>query len=326
MTDEPPVPDDDEEPAAVAAPSRVRAVLRTIWTVGARTVVSAWRQDPFSKAAAAAFWLTLSLPPLLLGLLGCVGYLGDVLGSPLVEQLRTRLLTLSDTVFTHQVQADLIAPTVTDTLTHGRGEVASVGFVLSLWAGSSGISSLVDAITAAHHQQAVRNVVWQRVFALLLYLGGLVVAVVALPVLALGPDLVGDLIPQQWQHETARLISWFWYVVAALVLVAALTTLYMLAPPRKLPWRRGLPGAVAGVLLFVGAVVGIRIYLSWIGSTGYTYGALAAPIGFLLVAFVVGLAVVLGAHLNVVVQQLWPARPARWWRRLRLLPRRIRIH
>jgi membrane protein len=39
-----------------------------------------------------------------------------------------------------------------------------------------------------------------------------------------------------------------------------------------------------------------------------TYGALAPPIVFLLAAFFIGLAIVLGPHFNVVIQSLWPAR------------------
>jgi len=51
---------------------------------------------------------------------------------------------------------------------------------------------------------------------------------------------------------------------------------------------------------------GLRLYLSWITSTGYTYGALAAPIAFLLGTFFIGMAIILGAHLNASIQSLWP--------------------
>ncbi len=81
----------------------------------------------------------------------------------------------------------IIAPTVDDILTTGKGEIVSVGFVISLWAGSSAMASLVDAITAAYDQHAVRNEVWQRIFALLLYRWRLVVIGVVLPLTRIGP-------------------------------------------------------------------------------------------------------------------------------------------
>ncbi|HEY0807764.1 MAG TPA: YihY/virulence factor BrkB family protein, partial [Pseudonocardiaceae bacterium] len=66
----------------------------------------------------------------------------------------------------------------------------------------------------------------------------------------------------------------------------------------------------------------IRIYLIWIGRTGYTYGALAAPIAFLLFTFFIGLAIVIGAHFNSAIQEMWPARMTprqrRRWRRLEM--------
>ena len=35
-----------------------------------------------------------------------------------------------------------------------------------------------------------------------------------------------------------------YYPVLIVLLLLGLTTLYHLAPPRRLPWRRGVPGAV----------------------------------------------------------------------------------
>jgi membrane protein len=62
---------------------------------------------------------------------------------------------------------------------------------------------------------------------------------------------------------------------------------------------------LAAVVFLVGAA-GLRAYLDWLTGTGYTYGALAAPIAFLLATFFIGLAIVLGAHFNAQIQALWP--------------------
>ena len=55
---------------------------------------------------------------------------------------------------------------------------------------------------------------------------------------------------------------------------------------------------------------------AWITSTGYTYGALATPIAFLLFAFFLGFAIMIGAELNAAIQEEWPA-PDTHARRLR---------
>ena len=51
------------------------------------------------------------------------------------------------------------------------------------------------------------------------------------------------------------------------------------------------------------ATVGLRIYLSYITRTGYTYGALATPIAFLLFAFFLGFAIMIGAELNAAIDE-----------------------
>ena len=59
--------------------------------------------------------------------------------------------------------------------------------------------------------------------------------------------------------------------------------------------------------MFLIATLGLRVYLTWITATGYTYGALATPIAFLLFAFFLGFAIMIGAELNAAIQEEWPA-------------------
>ncbi|TVT50406.1 YihY/virulence factor BrkB family protein [Amycolatopsis rhizosphaerae] len=288
----------------------------------ARTLDKAWDGNIFSEAAEAAFWQTLSLPPLLLGLLGSLGFMGDWFGPGFVADVHDKIIGFCRQVFTGNVVKQIIEPTVDDILHIGKGEIVSVGFLISLWAGSSAMSSFVDAITVAHDQYGVRNEVWQRIFALLLYLASLILLVIGLPVIAIGPDLLIDFFPQSWRPTLSTWIGIGYYPVVALLLMLALATLYKLALPRRLPWHRGLPGAALAMVIFLLSSVGLRIYLTWITSTGYTYGALATPIAFLLFTFFIGLAVVGGAYFNSAIQELWPAkmtrRQRRKWRRLEM--------
>jgi len=103
------------------------------------------------------------------------------------------------------------------------------------------------------------------------------------------------------------LLAWAYYPVLTVALVLSLSVLYKVALPNRLPWRRGLPGALLGVVVFLVATAVLRLYISWVTGTGYTYGALAAPIAFLLATFFFGMGVVLGAQLNNAIQELWPA-------------------
>ena len=168
---------------------------------------------------------------------------------------------------------------------------------------------VVDAITRAHEQYLLRNPVWQRLLAVLLYLLGLVTGIVALPIVAIGPERPARLLPEAWQPTVRPVLDLLLSPpVIGLVLVLALATLYKIALPLKPPWWRGLPGALLAAAVFLLGATGLRVYLDWLTSTGYTYGALAAPIAFLLGTFFIGLAIVLGAHLNASIQALWPVK------------------
>lgn len=298
------------------SPTTVRGGLRRV--VG-RTLGKAWDHDIFSHSAQAAFWQALSLPPLLLALLGSLGYVGEWFGPATVRVVEEAIIDFSRRVFTPEVVDQIIAPTADSILSNGRADVISVGFVLALWAGSSAVASVVDSITDAHGQKLVRHPVWQRIFSLLVYLLALVVAVFTLPIIALGPDLLPQVLPDSWQPTAVSIIDAFYYPGAGLILVLVLTALYRLALPHTLPWLRLLPGALLAMLVFIASTTGLRVYIAVLTSTGYTYGALATPIAFLLFAFLLGLAIVLGAHLNNAVDEVWPSGPTRRQRRLHRL-------
>jgi membrane protein len=274
-----------------------RAPLRLI----SRTATKAWNDSFISLSAQAAFWMTLSLPPLLLGMLGSLGFVASWFGPATVEAA--------------QRENEIIRPTVSDILTQGHSSIVSVGFVISLWAGSSALASLVDSITAAYQQHTVRHPVWQRIFALLLYAVALIGSVFVLPLTALGPDLIPDLLPAAVRPTVAFLVGIFYYPGLGVLLLVGLATLYKVVLPNKLPWHRGLPGALLAMAVFLITSTGLRFYIAWVSGTGYTYGALATPIAYLLFSFFIAMAILLGAEFNSAIEEIWPAHPTRRERR-----------
>ncbi|MQA15304.1 MAG: YihY/virulence factor BrkB family protein [Pseudonocardiaceae bacterium] len=303
-------------PADASARPPRRGPLRLLW----RTVVKSWKDGVLGKSAEAAFWQTLALPPLLLGLLGSLGYVVAWFGTATIAQVEQEILRFSRTIFTDDVVDQIIDPTINDVLSQGRGAIVSFGFVLSLWAGSSGLATLVDAITQAHGQYTVRNYLWQRTFSVLLYLVALVGAVLVLPLLAIGPGLVPQLFPASVGATVAELVTVFYYPTLGILIVLGLATLYKVALPRKHAWHRGLPGALLAMAVFLASSAVLRFYIRWVTSTGYTYGALATPIALLLFSFFLALAILLGAQFNHAIHVMWPARMTRRqrrrWRRL----------
>ena len=304
-------PEIADEPKRSSIAAWVLSRLLVVWRVIARVAVKAWTESIFGRAAQAAFWQTLSLPPLLLGLLGSLGYVAGLFGPDTLRVIESKIITASGQLFSDNVVEQIIQPTIQDILQRGRGSIVSVGFVLSFWAGSSAISCFVDAIVEAHGQQDERHPVWQRFVALILYAFFLTLSIFTLPLVALGPTLIGKMLPESWYGAGSVIVDVFYYPAVGLFLIVGLTTLYKLALPKSLPWHRLLGGAILAGLFFISAAAGLRLYLSNVTKTGYSYGALATPIAFLLFTFFLGFAVVLGAQFNATVQEFWPARMTR---------------
>jgi membrane protein len=285
-----------------------------IWHITKRTLAKAWDDSIFAESAQAAFWSALSLPPLLLGMLGSLAYVAPLFGPETLPMIEHQLISTASHFFSKNVVNEIIEPTVRDIVRGARGEVVSIGFVISLWAGSSAISAFVDSITEAHDQTPLRHPVRQRFFALGLYVVMLVMAIVTAPFIALGPLKIGEHIPDSWDS----VLRYGYYPALVLALVVSVTFLYRVSLPKPLPSHRLVIGAVLATVVFLVATVGLRIYLTYITSTGYTYGALATPIAFLLFAFFLGFAIMIGAELNAAIEDEWPA-PAthakrfRWW-------------
>lgn len=274
-----------------------------IWHLTRRTVSKSWDDSIFSEAAQAAFWSALSLPPLLLGLLGSLAYVAPFFGADTMRVIEGRLVSAAHSVFSPSVVNEIIEPTIADIDRGARGEVVSLGFVISLWAGSSAVSAFVDSVVEAHGQTPLRHPVRQRFFALLLYVAMLVFVIAAAPFIALGPRKIADHIPESW----GGLLHFGYYPALVIALLLSISVLYRVALPRPLPSHRLIIGSALATVVFLVATLGLRIYLTWITSTGYTYGALATPIAFLLFAFFGGFAIMLGAELNAAIQEEWPA-------------------
>jgi membrane protein len=268
-----------------------------------RTLSKSWDDSIFSESAQAAFWCALSLPPLLLGMLGSLAYIAPFFGPETLPAIQDQLISTAERFFSSSVVDEIIAPTVHDIVKNARGEVVSIGFVISLWAGSSAISSFVDSVVDAHDQTPLRHPVRQRFFALGLYVVMLVAAILSAPFVALGPRKISAHLPEGLDNA----LAFGYYPLLFAILVVSVNILYRVSLPEPLPSHRLILGSILATVVFLIATLGLRFYLTWITSTGYTYGALATPIAFLLFAFFLGFAIMMGAELNAAIQEEWPA-------------------
>ncbi len=252
-------------------------------------------------ASEAGFFALLSLPPLVLGLFGGLGYVADAIGEDNVALVKRSINDYAARFLTPDVIDSTLGPTMSDVLNDGRFDLISLGFVISLWSGSRALNVFVDTISIMYGQSGVRGIVQTRVLSFSLYVLALVVGIVTIPLVLLGPTLIGEILPEGWDW----LILLYWPLVTLLT-VGGLTSLYHISTPRRSPWLRDAPGAGLTLLIWLLASYVVRGQIA--ASLGGTsiYGPLSAPIVLLIWLYALAIAVLIGAAFNAAVRELWP--------------------
>ena len=280
---------------------RVRRYGRPGWQVVAQTVGACLRHRVTGLAAEAAFFAILSLPPLIFGLAGAIGYVADRFDVQTIANFRVEVLRLSARALTPDAVNSVIAPTLDDVLSGGRFEVVSIGFVLALWSGSRALNVLVDTITIMYGLGGRRGIVRTRALSFSLYVVFLLAGVVLLPLVLAGPSLVDKVLPNRF--ELVASLYWPGVLIGS---ICVLATLYHLSVPVRSHWRGELPGAALTLLMWIGGSALLRQVLSLSTGGSSIYGPLAAPIAVLIWLYVISIATLIGAAFNAAVDTVWP--------------------
>lgn len=295
----------------MASPKRAVASARTVahasaveaWTVGRGAAAKAWSDRVLGLAAEAGFWALLSLTPLLLVLVAAIGYLTPLFGLHITLLVQQKIERASTHILAPTAVDHVLAPVLSDVVRHGRGGIISVSSLLALWTGSTAINTYVNTITIAYGMRDVRSAVRARLLAFVIYLGALLVGIVVLPLLVTAPGWIIDVSPSEVIGIVRPAVAYgYWPTVVALC-TGLLVVLYHVAVPVRGPWRRDLPGAVIGMLLWLVSSYLLRTYLGFAIGHSPTYGALSAPIAALLFLYVTSLAILIGAEINAEIDR-----------------------
>ena len=99
----------------VAKPSR-----HHIWRISLRTLSKSWDDSIFSESAQAGFWSALSLPPLLLGVLGSLAYVAPLFGRDTLPAIEKSIISTTHNFFSPSVVNEIIEPTIRDVTANAR--------------------------------------------------------------------------------------------------------------------------------------------------------------------------------------------------------------
>ncbi len=284
-----------------------RRLASSTWELVKRTVLDTIDDRVPGLAAEMAFFAVLALPPLILVVLGAIGFVADFLGQDVTAELEATIIDGVSNFFTASTVEDLIRPAIRSLLSQGRADVVTLGVVLSLWSASRATRTIILGVVAAYDLE--RRVSWwrDRLAAFGLTLAGIATVIVLMPLLIIGPDFgqalaarfgVGDVFRTVWSLA-------YWPTVAV-VGVAMLTWLYHLVTPET-TYRRDLPGAILALLIWTGGSFGLRVYATEFLETSSAYSLFAAPLAIMLWLYLTAFAILIGAEFNAEIEKMWPS-------------------
>jgi membrane protein len=271
--------------------------MRRAWRF-LRTLSREFSENALTDVAAQlAYWSELALVPLLMFILSLIGFL------PL-QNLADAALHMLYRILP-PAAAQVIDGVMKEIVGKQRGWVLVFSLAVALWSAAGGTSALTTALNRAYSVRETRP--WWRVKlnAVLFTLSAVLLGMIAVVGLVVGPEMVHAV----WAHfglggAFDQLWGWLrWPVVCAAMMLLLANCYYFLPNVTTRRWRFISPGAVTAVVLWVGASLGFRLYVSHFNSYAKTYGALGAIIILLTWIYLSSLMVILGGQVNAILDR-----------------------
>jgi len=190
---------------------------------------------------------------------------------------------------------------------NNNGGLLTIGFIGTIWSASSGMSSVSSVLNRAYHVDEGRSWLRVRMTAIALTVALAVFVLVSFALVIAGPELADKVADSVGLGSVFR---WTWKIVQWPVVLALIVTgfglVYYFAPDVKQEWKWITPGAVFATIVWLLASLGFRWYVSAFANYQKTYGAIGAAIVALLWFYVSGVAMLLGAEMNALLEHSSP--------------------
>ncbi len=267
-----------------------------------RTLIAAFDDGCFSIAKGAAYSALLSFFP--------------VLTSAAAILVQTRAEFVSDILqgFLSEIvppdSQDLVVQQFRNTGVRPAALLVTAGLV-SVWAASGVIKSLIDGFQAIYHVPRNRSFLRHSLVSIALVL------LAALPLLAASILILfgGEIqrVVLDWMKVDPYLnpVAWAWkflsrlasYAVAFGTTVLVTSLLYYFGPYRQQRWRYVWPGATLATLLWLLATSGFGWYVRHVGNYNVVYGSIGASIALLVWMYLIAAIALIGCEFNAAYER-----------------------
>ncbi len=192
--------------------------------------------------------------------------------------------------------------------THGSRPLALlvVAGVISLWAASSVIKSLIEGFQAAYRVPRNRGFLRGSAVAIALVLASTAPLLCASALILFGGQVERVVLGWMRVEPGWTPFAWAWqlvgrlarYAIAFATTVMVTSLLYYFGPYRKQRWRGVLPGAVVATVLWLLATSGFGWYVRNMAHYNVLYGSVAASIALVVWMYLLAAIALVGCEFN----------------------------
>ena len=269
--------------------------------VAARTWKWFLADNLLGRAAELGFYFLFALFPTLFCASSLLG-----LAARSASSIYDKLLHYLAVVIPHAAMGTVLA-TFNETTAAATSGKLTFGVVAALWSASVGFSAIQDSLNTVYKVPEGRSYFHARLSAI-----GVTIVLAILVTLTLASMLASDFLARVahariYHHFLASVVvfvtrSLGWIVVTALVTLFFAVIYYWAPDMKKSCWRWLTPGSAVGILVWILASIGFRIYLHFFNNFSVTYGSLGAVIILLTWFYITGLTLLLGAEINSQIE------------------------
>ena len=182
--------------------------------------------------------------------------------------------------------------------------------VFSIWFPMRAASGIMDSVRVAYHLEKPENSV-RYIMKQLLYTVVLLFAIVASLILTIiGKNFmifIWSITPDEtmWLAEVfASIWQYFRFVPIALLMLAALGSLYSLSLDEKQKRGAMIPGILVAMFVWMVASIAFSFYVENIASYSVIYGTLGAMIILLMWLYLTAFSIIIGVEFNAALQEV----------------------
>jgi membrane protein len=184
--------------------------------------------------------------------------------------------------------------------------ILAVGVVLSLWAASSVIRSLIDGFNAAYRVPRNRNIVAHSAIGMMLAVLSLIPLLGATSLILFGGSVESSVLklikvdPDLNPFAPMWELSWrvLRYLVAFAAIASLTAILYFYGPYRKQRWSRVWPGAILATVLWLLTTVAFGWYVRNVTNYNVLYGSVGASVALLIWTYLLAAIALFGCAFN----------------------------